>query len=206
MEALEMFIRELFNYNPFWATIFLSMLPGTEARLAIPFGMNTALWGTSALNAKQALLCGFLGSSLIVPILALTFKPLLNFAKRIKFINKFCVSLENRLNKEANDLSNNGQLIYQKNKRSSNFKLVFGVFLFVLLPMPLTGVYAGSMIGVFLNIGFVNTCLAVILGNFFACLLMTSVSSIINTTYVILAVFISLFIMLIVGRIKKRVK
>ncbi len=206
MEAIQVFFKEIFNYNPYLATLFISMMPVIEARIGIPFGMNKALWGGAVLSGKQALLCGFLGSSIIVPLLALTFKPVLNFAKKIKGVNKIFISLENRLNANKNELTNGGEIVYEKHKSKTNFKLIFGVLLFVLLPLPLTGVYTGTMLAVFLNIGFLNTCLAVILGNFFACLLMTSISSLINTTYVMIAVVVILICTLIIKKIRKKAK
>ena len=202
MESLELFFKEVFNYNPVIATILMSMLPATEARLGIPFGMNTAIWGTSALSASKALLCGFLGSSLVVPIIALLFKPLLNLAKKIKGINKICVALENKLNLEKKNIMDQNNVYVKSSKL--NLKLMFSIFLFVLLPLPLTGVYTGTMLGVILNLGFLSNCLVVISGNFFACLLMTSISSLVNTTYIIIAVLVFILVSLIFKKFKKK--
>lgn len=204
MEGLQLFIKEIFGYNPSLATIIMSMLPATEARLGIPFGMSTALWGSYALSASEALICGFLGSSLIVPLIALLFKPVLNFAKRIRGINKIFLCLENKLNNEKNSINNNGELVFDKKNRKNRFKLMFGVFIFVLTPLPLTGVYTGTMLGVILNLGFLNTCISVVLGNLFACLLVGSVSSVINATYVILFVLLSLIFILVIKLVKKK--
>ena len=203
MESVQLFLMELFGYNPHLATIILSMFPGTEARLGIPFGMNTALWGTYALSGTEALLCGFLGSSLVVPLIAILFKPVLKVAKKIKGINKLFFALEEKLNAEKETI-NDGM---ESTDMKSTLKAMFGVFLFVLTPLPLTGVYTGTMLGVILNLGFWKTCVSVILGNFFACLLVGGVSSLINTTFVIIFVVLSLVAILLTRAIKrKRVK
>ena len=204
MSGFELFFKELFGYNPILATILISMLPATEARLGIPFGMNAAIWGSYALSPLASLLCGFVGSSLVVPVIALLFKPVLNWAKKIKGINKIFFALENKLNIEKNNLTNNNEIVYEKKQSKNKWKLMFGVFFFVLTPLPLTGVYTGTMLGCLLNLGFFNNCIAVILGNFFACLLISGVSSLINTTYVMIAVLVSLVVILISRLIKKR--
>ena len=47
------------------AVILVAMIPTLESKIAIPLGMNFALWGSNALSPLSACLLGFLGS--IIP-------------------------------------------------------------------------------------------------------------------------------------------
>ena len=67
------------------ATICVSLLPLLELKGAIPFGVSTELWGASALNTWQAFGWALLGSSLVVPVIALLFRPIYNWLKTKKF-------------------------------------------------------------------------------------------------------------------------
>ena len=79
----------IFGSKSWLATIIVSMFPIFELKGSIPVGMSREFWGEYALNGSQAFLCGLLGSCLVVPILALIFKPIINWMKNAKLFRKF---------------------------------------------------------------------------------------------------------------------
>ena len=46
------------------AVMLMAMIPTIESKIAIPFGMNTEIWGTDALSGFESFLFAFLGSIL----------------------------------------------------------------------------------------------------------------------------------------------
>ena len=87
-EFLHNIFATVFNDNIILATILISMVPVIELRGAIPFATNSGFWGNLALNQWEAFGWSFLGSSVVVPILALIFLPIINWLKKTKTFNK----------------------------------------------------------------------------------------------------------------------
>ena len=202
IQAIENFFRSTFGSNVILATIIIAVLPIIELRGAIPFGMSVRLWGNMALGSWESFLYSFLGSSAVVPILALLFIPIINWLKKTKLFSKLGTAIENRVKSKSNKIENDANehsvehVEQVGSKRKVNrvfiFKLI-GVFMFVALPLPLTGVYTGTCIAVLLGLGFWWTCGVVILGNAVAGIIMTLLSSVFSEyTHIILYVFIGL--------------
>ncbi len=219
-EAIQKFFSSTFGGSAIVATILIAILPIIELRGAIPFGMSVQLWGDLALTNWQSFLFSFLGSSLVVPLLALLFIPILNWLKSTKWFHKLAVKFENRIkNKSAKieEDANNKSVEYKVDVNAAPKKYdkkfwikFFGVFMFVAIPLPLTGVYTGTCIAVMLGLGFGWTCLSVISGNAIAGLIMTLLSTVFEGyTHIILYVFLGLVVVfalygVISSAIKKR--
>ena len=92
-EFIENIFSSIFGNNVILATILIAMVPVIELKGAIPFSMAVDIWGTNALAYLPAFLCGILGSSLIVPILALLYLPIIRWLKKTKLfrILNFCI-------------------------------------------------------------------------------------------------------------------
>ena len=76
----------IFGNNSILATLIISMFPIIELKGAIPIGMSVDFWGEYALNGDVAFAISLVGSSIVVPIIALIFTPFLNALKRQKFL------------------------------------------------------------------------------------------------------------------------
>lgn len=199
---MQEFFAKLFGDHVILATILIAMLPIVELRGAIPFGMSTKFWGAKALNNITSFLVSFLGSSLVVPILALIFIPVLNWLKKTKLFNKIATKIESRVKSKTEKIENDANS--DKKNRSKTWLKALGLFVFVAVPLPLTGVYTGTCIGVMLGFGFWQVCAIVIAGNLCAGLIMTFICSIFpNFTNIILYVFLGLVVVFAVyGLIK----
>mgnify|MGYP004531726115 CR=1 FL=1 len=199
---MEQFFANLFGDHVILATILIAMLPIVELRGAIPFGMSIDFWGSNALNAVDSFLVSFLGSSLVVPIIALVFIPILNWLKKTKLFKNLAHKIENRIKTKSEKIENDAE---DSKKAKSKFWLkVIGLFAFVAIPLPLTGVYTGTCVGVVLGFSFWQVCAIVIAGNLVAGLIMTFICSIFPAfTSIILYVFLGLVVVFAVyGLIK----
>ena len=205
----------IFGKHSAIATVLISMLPIVELKGAIPVGMSSDFWGEYALGGTQAFLLSLLGSCLVVPILALVFMPLINWLKKTKLFRKIGVFLDNKVKKHSSSISKkvaqdsqskNGVDSKKSDKKKSLIKW-FSVLAFVSVPLPLTGVWTGTCVGVALGMKFWQVCTSVILGNVVAGLIIVFVCSIFPafTTilfYIVLAIVFILIVVMIIKFIR----
>lgn len=138
-----------FSHCPFLAVFLISLIPGLEARVAIPFALSSLL--AAPLSPWLALLCVYIGS--ILPIF-----PVVFFTRKIK--NRFFTGfLQDLFSSKLDKIS------------STQSKLKKLVLLggFVAIPLPLTGVWSGSLIAGLTNLKIWQCALAIALGQLAAC-------------------------------------
>lgn len=149
-QIIEMYLpREL-------AVMVLAMLPYLELKGAIPFGIS--------LNLKYitSFTFAFLGSIIPSPFIIFFVNKII---KKIKKKDKFSVyikKLEARIRIKGSKIKNSG---------------ILGLFIFVLIPLPGTGVWTGSLLAGLFNLNTKISLLVIILGNFFAGIIITLLSS-----------------------------
>lgn len=210
VEFIHGIFKNIFGNNVALATTLISMVPIIELRGGIPFGMDKTLWGNYALSSWKSFGFSFLGSCLVVPVLALLFLPIINWLKKTKLFKKMATGIENMIKKKSDKIeadSTNTEVKENANNKKFTkqyFIKLFGVFMFVAVPLPLTGVWTGTAIAVLLNFNLVETCLSVILGNLVAGIIMMTICAIFpNFTNIILIVFLSLTLIFIIFAIIK---
>ena len=170
-ELIHNIFSTLFGDNVKLATILISMIPIIELRGAIPFATNSGFWGDYSLTNWEAFGWSLLGSCLIVPILAITALPIINWLKRTKLFKKIALALENRIKEKSKSIDGAEEKFEKFSK--SYWKKSLGIFAFVAIPLPLTGVWTGTVAALFLGLDFYTTCISVILGNVVAGLLIS---------------------------------
>lgn len=180
------------------------MLPVVELRGAIPIAMQMGLPWYAALGYS------FLGSVIVAPILLLILLPVLNAMKKIKGFRGLANAVEGLFQSKAESVKLKAGNATTKQKE--DIIKIMGVFLFVAIPLPLTGVWTGSAVAVFLGLGFWKSLLAVAVGNMSAGFIMTGLSVLfkehINTflTVFFIAVFTVLVINIIYLVVKNKLK
>lgn len=169
------FINELFanifGNNIILATILIAMIPIIELRGAIPFATNPGFWNEVTMTNWQAFGWSLLGSCLVVPILAAIFLPLIKWLKATKLFKKMAESIENRVKSKAGNLSGAEQS--SRKFSSAYWKKMLGVFIFVAIPLPLTGVWTGTCVAMFIGLDYISACISTICGNIVAGLIIT---------------------------------
>lgn len=165
-ELINNIFATIFGDNVILATILIAMVPIIELRGAIPFATNTGFWGKYAMNNWSAFGWSLLGSCAIVPVIALIAMPLINWLKKTKLFGKLANGIENRIKSKASSI--NGADESGKRFSKSYWKKMLGIFIFVAVPLPLTGVWTGTCVALFIGLDYFSTCASVILGNVFA--------------------------------------
>ncbi len=153
------FVRELIG-NDYFTTILISIIPIVELRGAIPAAMTMGIspWVSFAL--------AWVGSALVSPILLLILRPVLNWMKKYKAFASLANAVESGFKSKAMKVvgESDGSLSSEQIKKLERKKM-FGVYLFVAFPIPLTGVWTGSAVATFLDIPFWKSLAMVWLGN-----------------------------------------
>ena len=147
--------------NEYLATIIMSLFPLIELKGGIVFAQSAGIyWLTSFLLA-------YVGSTVIFVAIYFLLKPILNLLKKVKCFNIFALKIEGFFEKKANETLEEREGKSKKIK-SKNLLKILGVFIFVAIPLPMTGVWTGTAIAVFLGLKFNETILPIIIGNFVA--------------------------------------
>ncbi len=155
------FIQDLVG-NDIWATIIISFFPLIELKGAIVFARGAEM------GAFLSLLLSYLGSTLVFFLIYFLLHPILTLLKKIKFVSSIAQKIEGYFSDKARETLEKQKEKNAKNRNNENFLKIIGVFLFVAIPLPMTGVWTGTAIAVFLNLKFKDSVLPVTIGNLVA--------------------------------------
>jgi len=197
-EWISQLFVNIFGDNSALATILISIIPIIELKGAIPFGMSKSFWGENALSGIEALLFALLGGLIVAILLSFLLSPVVRWLKKRKFFKKLSVCFENHI-KEKSTLT----------KEKKTILKMLGVFLFVAVPLPLTGVWTGTAIAVFSGLKVWQSIICAFCGNVVAGILISFVCSVFPafTTilfYIVIAIVIILAVYYIIRIILKR--
>ncbi len=201
----ELFVT-IFGSHSWLATIIISMIPIVELRGAIPFGSATAFWGDDALSLGESLLYSLIGSTLVCVILTFLFWPIFKWLKSTKAFKKLALWVERKLNRNAEGIKKKTQS--EKDAKKIKWLKIIGIFGFVAIPLPLTGVWTGTCLALFIGLNKKQTMATVMLGNVVAGLLMTMISYFFkdNTMIVFYAFFILLGVFVVYEVVKSLIR
>lgn len=115
-------------------TFILSMTPIIELRGAIPVGVAMGL------SYLESFIISFIGNIIPIYFIVKFIKPLFNFFGRWKPFKKIIDWATDKATKHI-----------ESNEKLQNYTM-FGLFVFVAIPLPGTGAWVGSLIANFLNI------------------------------------------------------
>ena len=201
---IEQLITQISNAigNPYLTLYVISIIPIIELRGAIlfmPYMFDTI--GEMMLG----MLCCIAGSTTVILPLILITRPLLKKLRRSKWFSKLGKRMEANLADRAESAYNEEKIeqreAHRKHKSmSKDGKKFFGLFVFVAIPLPMTGAWTGSCIGSFLDFPVWKASLAVFFGNIVAGLILTTIAYFLPRQYanmflygfVILAIAIAL--------------
>ena len=176
-------------------TMLISMFPLIELKGAIPIG---TLLGE---NLVTTAFLAYAGSSLIcIPIFFLLI-PIFNLLKKIKFIKKVIEKIEAVLMSKAEKIAQ------KSNGKTEEVKVKFlktALLIFVAVPFPVTGVWTGTAIAVFVGLSFKDSFIPLVVGNFIAGSIITLLTFLFKdyVDLIITVLFIIALIMLIIFIVK----
>lgn len=153
IDAIERFFLETVGRE--WCVFFCSMLPVIELRGAIPLGAGLGLpWW-------QNFMLSVVGNIAPVPLILLFTRWAIGAMKNVRFLSRFALWLEQKA---------------EKNRGKVEKYAVWGLTLFVAIPLPGTGAWTGSLVAALIGMRFWKGLLSAVLGVLIAGLIMLSVS------------------------------
>lgn len=154
---MELFLKELLDFLSIEFMIMLTAaLPIIELKGAIPVGISLGL------SPVHAFILSFIGSMIPVPIILFTIRPIFNYFKKTKTFRKIAYNLTDKSLNKSGNIQKYGAL---------------GLFIFVAIPLPGTGVWTGSLIAALLNMRFKLAFPAIFFGNLIAGLFIMALSN-----------------------------
>lgn len=189
--------------NEFLATAVMSFVPLIELKGGIVFAR------AAGLGFFKALGLAYLGSTAAVVLVFFLLKPILALLKRIKWFNGFAVRVEGYFESKAADALKDGEKKGSGKSLGERALKQLGVFIFVAIPLPMTGVWTGTAVAVFLGLKFKDVILPVALGNLLAGIIISllaelciAVWTISALDYILYGLFALAVVLLVVAVIK----
>ena len=208
----------IFNGNVMLATIFVSMVPIMELKGGIPFGMSRAFWGDKALGQWQAFGWAYLGCGIVAVFLYFAFVPIMKFLRKTKIFKGLANYIDTKINSQSKKIKQNNvsetklvddenNVVTEPSKKVLLYKML-GVFVFVAIPLPLTGVWMGTCLAVALDLNFWQTMVSALLGNLVAGIIISTICVIFpQFTHILIYVFLILVALFVIYQIiSKKIK
>ena len=183
------------NFSEFlWlAVILIAMIPGLEGRIALPFALSM-----TNLSIPIAFICSFFGS--IIPFFVVFLITRLVKHKTEGFLYDRMITLINgKYKKRLRDMN-----------KGNNLRKCILLCGFVALPLPLTGVWSGSILAGFSDLSLWQSFVSISIGSLISCSIILGISSMFqNSTIYLLLISIAIllvyiFVEIILSIIKKR--
>ena len=195
-ESLGQFLLGIFGGNKILATLFVSMFPLIELKGAIPIGM-----GLFGMNLWETAGIAYLGSTLVSVAEFFILIPIFNLLKKIGFIRRLIEKIEQVFKDKAEEIAKKADGSAEKEARKI---MMLSLFVFVAVPFPVTGVWTGTAIAVFLGLKFRESILPIAGGNLIAGVLITLLTMAFGSyvDYIIFALFAIAIVMLVIFIVK----
>lgn len=170
IESIQAFLLAVFKLPEIVVTL-IAMVPIVEVRLAIPIAVGYGL------NYFAAWSLSFLGSSLAAVILLPILIPFIKWLANTRLFRKVGGAILAKFENKAAGIASNddkfdeGTPSIDKKMRNGAFKKMLGTFIFVAIPLPLTGVWTGCAVASIIGLKYWQGLLSVIGGNLVASLI-----------------------------------
>lgn len=149
-------LNEILDFLSIEFTVLLTAtLPVIELRGAIPVGISLGL------SPIHAMFISFIGSMIPVPFILFAVRPIFNYLKKTKLFKKSVYKITDKSFKKSGKIKKYG---------------VWGLLIFVAIPLPGTGVWSGSLAAALLNLRFKWAFPAIFVGNLIAGILIMGIS------------------------------
>ena len=184
--AIQGFFEGLFNDNSYLVGFVISMIPLIELKGGILYMI------LKTKNVFLSFLIGFLGSSLVAPVLLLILMPVINWMKSTKIFKKLAEFVEGYFKKKSDKLEEQANAkqvdeslenAEQARRKKVEMAKYIGLFVFTAIPLPLTGCWTASAVAAFLKLDFKKSLLFIVLGNLVAGTAITLLGGVLNIAF-----------------------
>lgn len=183
--------------NPYLIVLLVSMVPLIELKGAIVIGAKLGV------GFFESFALAYLGSTLVVLAAFFIIKYVFALLKKIPFVKMLVLKVEDIIWDKAKALAEKSR---GKEETVKEKIIFYGLLVFVAIPLPLTGVWMGGAMAVFLGTKFFIAAIALSLGNFIAGGLITLltwilhdyVDTVLNVLLILVLVMLALLIIKVI--------
>lgn len=197
MEFFIDFLKNNFSQCMYIAIILVAMCPMLESKIAIPLAMNGAIWGNQAMSPITSFLLSVFANMLPCLLILIIVRKLKQ--KTTGFVSNKLIA---KYGTKSNSLD----------RKYNNFQKYLALTAFLAVPLPLTGVWSGSIIAGLTNMKIKYAFLSIFIGNIISAGVVTLICLIFKNSisyiliFSILIIIIFLFIDLFVFLCRKKNK
>ncbi|MDO5041489.1 MAG: small multi-drug export protein [Peptoniphilus sp.] len=138
--------------------LIIAMMPFVELKLALPVGLSLGM------GVPESFIYSYLGSLVPMPFIIFFIRNIFSFLKSRRFLKSAITKIV-----EKSHLKYENLIKYKK----------FGLFLFVAIPLPGTGVWSASLIANLVNLDKISSVIAISFGNLIAGIIILSLSGLV---------------------------
>ena len=160
IETIRNALTEQLGY-PWIAVAILAALPIVEARLAVPMALSCGM------GKLKSFVTAFLGSSLPAPLLLLALIPFIRWLAKTRVFRRLGETVYDKFVQKSKKVDEN----------ASDLKKMLALFVFVAIPLPLTGVWTGCAVASIIGLKYHKALVSVLAGNAVACGILTLLCS-----------------------------
>ena len=154
------FLIKIFG-SRYIAVAIVSMFPLIELKGAIPIGMSEAF----GMGLFETAGIAYLGSTAVAIGVFFLLVPIFDLLKKLKFIKRLIEKVEDLFARKAEKIAAKTQGSAEAEAKKI---MMLSLFAFVAVPFPVTGVWTGTAVAVFLGLKFRESILPIALGNLVA--------------------------------------
>ena len=182
------FFADNFSSCVWLAVLLIALIPTLESKIAIPFGLSVQIFGKSALSPVATCLIAMFGSLLPAFLVLIVTRKIKR--KTTGFVSDRFLSFANM---------KVGKYFQRFSEKSTLLKKLIYLAGFVAIPLPLTGVYTGSLIAGLSSLKTWQGFLAIVIGEIFTCVGMTIVCALFENSafYIFMMALILVMVMLV---------
>lgn len=175
VDALSQFFLRFFGGINWLVVVVMSMIPIIELKGGI-------LWGMSKgnMNGFGAASFGLLGCVIVSIILVFALKPILDWLKRTRLFKKIIGRLEKSFTKKAQRLEDVSGVTERTTTKKRIIIFMSLLTLFIAIPIPLSGVWTGCAIGIFIGLNRWQVFLSSLLGSIISAILLVLIGNILG--------------------------
>lgn len=152
--------------HPEIVVVLVAILPIVEARMAVPIALGYEL------GFFKSWLFAFLGSSLIAPLLLLVLIPFIKWLAKTRLFRRLGSFLYDKFEKKSREVKTGDIVAHDEvSAKKLERKKMLGIFIFVAIPLPLTGIWTGCAVASILGMKYRNALVSVVAGNMVASLI-----------------------------------
>ena len=183
--------------NKYLSIIFISFIPLIEARGAVPLALNMGISPIAAIFLTS------LSAIIFCPLLLMMFEPLLAYLKSTRLFKSLAYKIEeifklkaNQIDKKSHSTTSANITIINNREIVNYHRKLWLIFTLVAIPLPMTGIWTGCIVAVFLFLPIKSSFPVLVLGNITSSAIICLLSMVLGKYSYLILLLLMIFILI----------